>query len=214
MYHMPTIILFIIGRPGSGKTTAVDYITSLAKSHQKSVFVINDYNILHQMSLLDTEHLRFISTEFDGFDVIDFLVLDEVLQNLEHNARLQNSCDLVTIEFARNEYRRPISFFSNDFVEESFFLYVDVNTETCLTRIHERVINSNKAGDHPSLSDKKFREYYGANGKQYITTQFKADYALKDEQIVIIRNERTKEEFLQEIEQYFKDIILKAIESD
>lgn len=205
------VTIFVIGRPGSGKTTAVDYITSLAKSHQKSVFVINDYNILHQMSLLDTKHLRFISTDFDGFDVIDFLVLDEVLQNIEHDVSLKNSCDLVTIEFARNEYSRPLSLFSNDFVKKSFFLYLDVDTETCLRRIHERVFNSNKIGDHPSLSDNKFREYYGANSKQYITTAFKTDYALEDKQVVIIQNDGTKEEFLQEIEQYCKDIIFKAI---
>lgn len=207
--------LFIIGRPGSGKTTAADFITSFVKSEHFLVQKFNDYDILRQMSHIDTMHSRFLPTEHDGFDVIDFSVLDEALQMIEQVVKAsEHSYNFVTIEFARDGYDNAMRLFSEDFLRDSYFIYLETSVEICLTRIHDRVAISVTSGDHPSLSDKKFREYYGANGKQYIETTFKTEYDLEDGQVIVIQNEGTKKEFTRELEQYFNDTLLKVIKSD
>src|SRR5579872_692268 len=66
-FHSMPKKLFIIGRPGSGKTTAADFITSFVNSEHFSVQNFNDYDILRQMSRIDTMHSRFLPTEHDGF---------------------------------------------------------------------------------------------------------------------------------------------------
>ena|SRR5579863_739946 len=212
---MSPTILFIIGRPGSGKTTAADSISLLTNKEHFSVAKINDYDILSQMLQTDLAHTRFLLTEHGGFDVIDFSVLDEALQEIEQVVKVsKQSYNFVTIEFARDNYRKAIGLFSDDFLKDSYFLYLDASVEICLVRIHQRVANPSATGDHPSLSDDKFKEYYGKDDKLYITTNFKSAYNLSDQQVVVIQNEGTKEEFLREIERYFKDILLKAIENN
>src|SRR5437588_9092638 len=86
-----SIKLFILGRPGSGKSTAYHHIDDFVGQHfcGWSTIRYNDYNILREMFLFeklfqtDAKRRKFRVTEHNGFDVIDFSVLDTALKELE-----------------------------------------------------------------------------------------------------------------------------------
>src|SRR5947208_3252305 len=81
--------LFLLGRPGSGKSTAARYIELLAADRKWSVVSLNDYTFLQEMFRADTQHQQFRPTgspESDAFDVIDFSVLDRALEKIKHAA--------------------------------------------------------------------------------------------------------------------------------
>lgn len=199
--------IFLLGRPGSGKTTAASYLSMLARDSKFLSLEVNDYAFLQKMCLADTAHRRFCPTDHNGFDVLDFSVLDEALQDLEKEVtRLSDMYHFITIEFARDDYGKALKIFSNPFLKGSYFLYFDTNLETCLERIHTRVAHPISEGDHPSLSDDCFREYYGKENNCYIKNHFVREFSLQEQQLVIVKNEETKEMFVQELRTHYNDV--------
>src|SRR5260370_41551086 len=94
--------LFILGRPGSGKTTAARHVVKLAQGKGCSALHFNDYDILRAMFQADDEHKMFRPTEHNGFDVLDFSVLDTALQLIDKSVReCMSSADLITLGFSR-----------------------------------------------------------------------------------------------------------------
>lgn len=201
--------IFLLGRPGSGKTTAAKYISELAKD--LSITVINDYTILKWMSDVDIHHKRFLPTPNNGFDVIDFSVLREALWEMGKLASTSNGSNhLITIEFARADYAEALSTFSPEFLSDSCFFYFNTDVEICLKRIHERVARPCSEGDHPSLSDKDFRRYYGEDNISYIMSNLDK-YGISEQRFHVINNECTKEMFQQEIQHYYRNVIKNAL---
>src|SRR5437868_2129522 len=99
--------VFIVGRPGSGKSTAAHCLAMWAKDFGYLTTHINDYDILKEMFRADTDHKQFRPTEHGGFDAIDLSVLDTALKEVEGKAQESLSSQamhLVTIEFARDDY--------------------------------------------------------------------------------------------------------------
>ncbi len=75
-----TAKLFILGRPGSGKSAAARRIVERAKYRRFSAMHINDYQILLAMAQADTNHKYFYPTMYaNGFDVHNFSVMDVAL---------------------------------------------------------------------------------------------------------------------------------------
>lgn len=204
--------LFLLGRPGSGKTTAASYLRMLARDENFSVHEENDYTFLQNMCLADSNHRRFRPTDHNGFDVLDFSVLDEALQALEREvARLSDSFHFITIEFARDDYSTALRNFSDTLFKDSYFLYFETNLETCLQRIHTRVAHPASEGDHPSLSDDGFRQYYGKDNSHYMRNHFTNEFRLSKQQLLYIKNERTKEVFAQNLRACYKDVFQLAL---
>jgi len=209
--------IFLLGRPGSGKTTAASYLSMLARD-EKSLsekflsLEVNDYTFLRKMCIADTDHRRFRPTDHNGFDVLDFSVLDEALQDLEKEVTsLSDMYQFITIEFARDDYGKALKIFSNTFLKDSYFLYFDTNLETCLERIHARVAQPISEGDHPSLSDEGFRKYYGKENNYYIQNYFVREFSLQEQQLIIVKNEGTKEMFVQELRTHYHDVFQPAL---
>src|SRR5438094_6435413 len=77
--------VFVLGRPGSGKTTAVRRLIELAKERDWIITRIKDYNILYSMFQAESnlQYKRFRPTAHEGFDVIDMSVFDTALEKLE-----------------------------------------------------------------------------------------------------------------------------------
>src|SRR5437764_1080820 len=124
-----SVKVFVLGRPGSGKTTAVRRMMELAKERGWNTRRIKDFEILHSMFLADSEHKEFLPVAHGGFDVIDFSVLDTALEKLEKVVEEQKSQsssedDLIIIEFARNDYRKAFKRFNPQFLQDAFFLFV------------------------------------------------------------------------------------------
>src|SRR6266516_3868031 len=141
VYFM-AIKVFILGRPGSGKSTAARFIAMLAQNKDRSSIRINDYEILYNMFRADTTHKKFLSAEHNGFKVIDFSVLDAALKEVEKKARIyipsMKKDDLIIIEFARNDYRKSLKQFKRDFLRDAYFLFIETDIDTCVRRVYER----------------------------------------------------------------------------
>src|SRR5437762_11241884 len=101
--------LFILGLPGSGKSTVARYIAEYARDRQWSTTHINDYAILYEMFQKDTQG-QFKPAAYGGFDVHDLIVFDTALRKLEQKVKTHISTaqleEITLIEFSRNNYEK------------------------------------------------------------------------------------------------------------
>ncbi|HSW96584.1 MAG TPA: hypothetical protein VLF89_02030 [Candidatus Saccharimonadales bacterium] len=173
--------VFLLGRPGSGKSTASRYLAEAIKQKKITVERINDFPLLKEMFLADKEQKRFVPTDEGGFNAIDHEVLNEVLQAVELKVieRKYAGVHFVTIEFARDNYQKAFRYFSNFFLlTDSYVLFLDADIETCLYRVKARIANPKTSDDHTSFPEKKFRKYYGKNNRAYMKYGFKKDFPM------------------------------------
>jgi len=198
--------VFVLGRPGSGKSTAARHLKRFLMQRERTAIHINDYEILRRMFLEDTQQIKFRATEHNGFDAIDLTVMNVALQEVEVEVHpYLSSADLVTIEFARNDYREALHQFTPSFLKDAYFLFLDADIETCLQRVHERVIHSNSIDDHPSFSDAIFRAYYQKENAAYMAACLKKEFALH-KSVKVINNTGSLDDFKLHIEQFAHEI--------
>ena len=153
--------VFVLGLPGSGKTAATRCISMFAKDRGYKVKPFNDYAILHEWFDLDVSGTHFSKAANGGFDVHDYSILNTSLQELEKLVLQEPSSDkeIITIEFARNEYPDALSQFSASFLQDAYFLYLDAEIFACKKRTRERFIHASSIDDH-YVSDYIFEAYY------------------------------------------------------
>lgn len=183
-----SVKLFVLGRPGSGKSTAIHRISELASRRNYSTHHIKDYDILLEMYKQDVRHEDFCPADWDGFDVINFLVLDAALQKLEEQVlnleKVSSSLgqkEIIMIEFARDDYVKALNNFSPDFLKNVYFLFVETGLETCIERIHSRRANNSPNTDHHSVSDAIMTNYYHTDNWSDVVPMFSGQhYALKN----------------------------------
>ncbi|GHO53968.1 hypothetical protein [Ktedonobacter robiniae] len=200
--------VFVLGRPGSGKSTGARYIRYLAEQASWSSAHFNDYHILQEMFLADTEHKQFRPTEHNGFDAIDLSVLDCALQELERRVQLISATtDLVTIEFARDDYQAAFKHFSPAFLRDASVLFLHADLDTCLQRVHERVSCAFSADDHPSFSDDIFKRYYAHDETEYILTFLKHEYGIGQE-VCVLNNMSGLEHLQRGLELFVQNTLL------
>jgi adenylate kinase family enzyme len=159
---------FIIGRPGSGKSTVAQLLEMLVRDNDWFTYYINDYDLLHDMfsqeeSQPSSLHQRqFQATgpkELNAFDVVDFTVLNTVLKKMEEKvievaANHSVKKTLFILEFARDNYSHALSLFSSEFLQNSCIIYLDANLEICIERINQRIPHGN------FVSENIMRNYY------------------------------------------------------
>ena len=127
-----SVKLFILGRPGSGKSTVARYITKLAQHEGWVPTSYRDYNVLYSMFQKEL-HNPFCSQQHiervnhNGFRVIDFSVLDPALKIIQNRAIASlNDCHpytkrLIVIEFARGDYIQALRQFDLAFLQDAHF---------------------------------------------------------------------------------------------
>ncbi len=174
------IKVFVLGRPGSGKTTAIHELSNIAYHHAYSALCIDDYDILARMSQEDTLHEKFRTTDYGGFDVLEHSVFDTALEILERQtqAALQTEKDgIITIEFARDDYRQALHTFSPDFLKDAYIFFVEANLDTCIRRIHKRATKPTQLGHH-FVSDYIMHTYYSKDNSTYFMDELKTEYSI------------------------------------
>jgi adenylate kinase family enzyme len=167
--------VFFLGRPGSGKTTAMYHLLALARQRNYSALSIDDYNILLHMSQQDSHHTQFRSTTFGGFDVLDPEVFDIALDVLEQQVQKMTTLEedgIITIEFARNDYAQTLSKFSPEFLKDSYVFFVDADLDTCIERIYQRVTSPFTPSNH-FVSDYIMHTYYNHENWSYVSSDVK-----------------------------------------
>src|SRR5690348_7295701 len=136
-------IAFLLGRPGSGKSIGACLIEMFAKEKGWSVEYMNDYRLLQQMFFQERaeytppEKRKFSPSgpiEYNGFDVLDFSVLDTVLEIMADQVREENRTPseeekLFLIEFARNNYSNALLLFGRGLLYDAHLIYLDVGMD-------------------------------------------------------------------------------------
>jgi len=206
-----SVKLFLLGSPGSGKSTVARYIESLARDEHWSFQWINDYAILREMFEKDQQkgEGRFKPACHGGFDVLKFEVFDEALQDLEQRSELQISegaePGIVLIEFARNDYQQALQQFSHGFLQDAYFLYLDTDIDICKQRIDARVAKPETENDY-YVSDYIFQAYYDhANGQRL--SNILTEYSIDRERVKILENNEELKMAAPNIEEFVRPII-------
>ncbi len=194
--------VFILGRPGSGKSAAARYIAALAQNYGWLPIHISDYGILYDMFLAERalqftpKQKKFLPTEHDGFDVLKFEVLDDALREVELQIYkyMSDVRNLLLIEFARNDYRKALKHISQDLLQDAYFLFINSDMASCLQRINKRVAYPTTPDDH-FVSTKIFKRYYRKDNSTYMKSNLKRDFEIDENRIKIIDNTSTLKDF-------------------
>ena len=203
------IKVFVLGRPGSGKSAVARYIAHCALNKGWTALHINDYEILQEMFRADTQQKQFRPTVKNGFDVVDFSVLDVALKKVEEKVRSTTNKspqkkEIIIVEFARDDYRKALRLFDPDFLRDSYFIFLDAEMDTCMQRIHDRVANPIFSDDH-FVSDEILTAYYNIDNRHYMAYRLKKDYRI-GKCIKIILNTGSLWDLTREVYSFLGDI--------
>ncbi|GCF08273.1 AAA family ATPase [Dictyobacter arantiisoli] len=209
--------VFVLGRPGSGKTTAIHHLLKLARQSNFTALHMDDYRILHRMSQEDTRHIRFRTTAYGGFDVLDLSVFDTALHILEQQVQALANLEqdgIVTIEFARNDYWQALQQFSAGFLQDAYVFFVDADLDTCIDRIYQRIESSEVTNNH-FVSDYIMRTYYDHDNWLYMCSHMNAH--LRSEQQIYkevraFRNAGNLQALLDIIEDFAKQLFQREFQ--
>ena len=161
------VVVFLLGRPSSGKSSGESLIRMLARDHGWLYHSINDYEHLQKKFLREEAENKslnkrdFIRRESDGcigFDVQNFEVLRNVLTEMRKEVEdirdksPQYDKTICTVEFARATYQDDLELFGDTLLAEAHLLYFDVDINTCIDRNHKRT-------DH-LITDEIMKTYY------------------------------------------------------
>lgn len=165
--------VFLLGRPGSGKSSVAQLINMLANDKGWITHHIYDYKLLQEMFLQETT--REVSPgersfkpkgprKYCGFDVVKFSVLDTVLELMAEEVRKEMKASpqgnkLFLIEFARDDYSHALQRFGCDLLRDAHLLYLLADVEPCVDRIRKRVECQSAPCNH-FVSDKIMKGYY------------------------------------------------------
>lgn len=220
--------VFVLGRPGSGKTTAVRHMHELYSRMGGKSKRIKDYEILYEMFLIDQKKRlgRFQKSEYSGFDVLDMKVVDEALETLEISVKKilgdEENCankpasdELITIEFARDDYQQALKNFDKTFLQDAYFFFVEADLETCMRRIHQRITfpmdGERPVDDCHYVSDYIMQTYYHKDCEEYVLGRLASDFDLDPEKIIMCRNEGSLGALLQRVDRFMKQFAPEVV---
>lgn len=204
--------LFILGFPGSGKSTAFRHVRHYLTQQQNGWLAVrvNDYDILKEIFQADTDHRKFRPTEHDGFDVIDISVCDDALQMAREKVKglISNTIDqLVVIEFSRNDYRKALDHFGVDLLQNSYFLFLEVDEAICRNRLKARITDPPTPDNH-FVSEFILESYY-KDTLPYRPLDLKADFGIDEQNILVIDNNGDIEDLHAKIELFVATILTR-----
>src|SRR5258706_971232 len=207
-----TVKLFILGQPGSGKSTVARYIPMFAQNLHWFACRYNDNPILQEMFRNDIEGKQFKPADGGGFDVLDLNVFDMALIKLEQkvNKYLLSAKqeEMTLIEFARNDYKNAFNQFSPTFLHDAYFLYLDAQIDICKRRIRDR-INTPIYDDDYYVSNYIFDAYYHSDDR-HCTFNILVDQFNVDEcRVKIIDNNFSFQEVESKINDFVDSIITR-----
>lgn len=210
--------LFILGLPGSGKSTIARHVISYVGEQKSDCYIarINDYDILYAMYKADKEG-KFRPAEHDGFNVIDPSMFDIALKTVEQEANREEQTThnhvqavfkpiLILIEFARDDYGRALQQFSPHFLWGAYFLFLDASIDICKARVRERVAHPQTPDDH-EVSDFIFASYYDKDSAHVLSANVIADHGIEQQHVKALDNNGSFDDIRVEVENFVAAIV-------
>jgi adenylate kinase family enzyme len=215
--------MFLLGRPGSGKSHIAQLIAKIADAEGIKTEHIFDYKLLQERFLeedrlgIPSEMRKFRVSKTkgcSGFDVVDFTVVDDVLRDIANYVRGEiervNSGaanKLILIEFARDNYLHALKHFAPDLLREAYIFYIYADIETCIERIHRRVQTGSEYAH--CVSDEIMHQYYGKDdwGSEGLH-EFLITYGL-EQKVKEICNKGSEEELSSKVQDILSTVILQ-----
>jgi hypothetical protein len=171
-------IAFLLGRPGTGKSTLAQLIEASAPRRGWATQHFYDYKYLQDMFQQEIEEnvplegraFRQKGPEAcHGFDVVRFEVLDTALKQMADDIRAARNehpaaNKLFLIEFARQEYSHALHIFGYDILRDVHLFYIKLALEACIERVRQRVVEncSRSEFDH-FVSEEIMNSYYSGD---------------------------------------------------
>jgi hypothetical protein len=201
------IKVFLLGRPGAGKSTAARYMHIFSKRLDWSTRHINDYPFLLALFRADIQHRQFQPSLCGGFDVIDFSVLDTVLQTVESEAEqdLAQERHIILLEFARDDYQQALGQFKPAFLHDAHFLFFTTDINTCIKRVYRRAQYPTFNDDH-FISEEMIRSYYQTD-LPFQTYHRLHEYGISEQHVHIIDNSGSRKHFHQQLATFMQPLI-------
>jgi len=211
------IKVFTLGRPGSGKSTAAEQLAKVAWNRGLSVRHIDDYRILLEMAQWDTAHAQFRPTVYGGFDVLDFSVLDEALKQVRrevlevYEERASKDIQLVTIEFARDNYQAALKLFDDGFLRDNtYFIFVEADLNRCIERVSARNFSlqqpDEQDGTEHYVSEYILRSYYARDDVGDALRRYLAGRGVHPNKVKLIANRGSAQCFRSEVARVIDEI--------
>ena len=199
--------LFILGLPGSGKSSIARYISAYVRDRGWKCDHLNDYRILRRMYKDDIKGEQFKPAAHDGFDVLDLTVCDNALKTLASEVQNYNTQEqkMLLIEFSRNDYRSAFRNFDQSSLQDAYFLYLNTTIDICKERIKERIINPTTEDDY-FVSDYIFNAYYNQDDGRCIPDILVRDFQIEDSRVKIINNGCSLEEASEDMAPFINGI--------
>lgn len=160
---MVSIVVFIMGRTGSGKSTTARFLAEIAQDLGWSIKTLNDYPILREMYETDTgSRYRFRPADHNGFEVLDLSVYGLAIQKLARQLRSyhpENDQTLITVEFTSNNYLDALRLFDETLLRGAHFVFLNADLPTCMERISRRIFHRTTADDYHVIENVLLRHY-------------------------------------------------------
>lgn len=203
--------LFVLGRPGAGKSYAARYIADYLKKRDNSSTHINDYYFLYAQFRKDAnkQNKRFHSDGYGGFVIDDEKVFNEALEYIKRKAVKHFDLELydfVIIEFARSDYSAALQTFDPEFLRDAYFLFIDADIETCIKRLNKRISRRKFPDDH-HISEEVMRKFYIKDNRLYMMVGLMNDFQISSKQVIIIDNGDTIKAFKATITRFTEYLI-------
>ncbi|MCK4405164.1 MAG: hypothetical protein KAV43_01480 [Hadesarchaea archaeon] len=136
MVKSPPSFVFLLGRPGSGKSAVYRMLGQRLREEglASDITRIDDFPVLKELLDRDTEFKRHYRKE-GGFVVTDFTILDDVLKEINRKLKeLEQSGRVIFVEFARDRYANALKNFDREVLDHSLILYIYCPFDVCVER--------------------------------------------------------------------------------
>ena len=160
------------------------------------------------MYLADIEEKQFKSSKLqnhEGFNVTDIKTFDIALKKLEFIVKIHllyaKPEEIVLIEFARNDYRWAFQQFSDKFLLDAYFLYLNVDLEICKNRVRERITHKSTDDDF-YVSEDIFKSYYYGDDGESIGQVLTEVYGIDVRRVIIINNNGSLSDSITQVYQF------------
>jgi len=167
--------IFLLGRPGSGKTTVARAIQDAVKSAgaPRAVKWVSDATYLWRVfraSGVGNESVE--PTEDGGYFIKDATLYQKALQNLARRAkRAETRAALIILEFSRGNYVEALDLLAQKGVQPDLIVYLDVDFEIAIHRNRRRPTEGR--GDRHYVSEREMRTTFLSDDLDQLKEKYK-----------------------------------------